>query len=70
MDTLVKKSVRQKKFLIQNFKEIRNTMQRSNLGIIEKGEETQINGTESVFKGIIEKSFPAEEKNAYKLTRN
>lgn len=56
--------------MIQNFKEIRNTMQRPNLGIIEKGEETQINGTESVFKGIIEKSFLTEEENAYKLTRN
>jgi hypothetical protein len=59
--------------LHKSFKEICNTIKRSNLRIIEvEGEESWLQGSENIFNKIIEENFPNLKKvsDAYKHTRN
>jgi|UPI00001F01F0 hypothetical protein len=56
----VKKKNKKYKNLAQSIQEIWDTITRPNLKIIgiDKGKETQVKGTESILKEIIEQNFP------------
>ena len=73
MDASVKENVKSKKEQAQNIQEIKDTMKRSNIRIIEleEGESTYAKGTENIFNKIIEKkAAQTDEGGAYQCTRS
>jgi uncharacterized coiled-coil protein SlyX len=60
IDTTVKENAKNKKLLIQNIQEIKDTMRRPNLRIIgtKESDDSQLKGPVNIFNKIMEENFP------------
>ena len=73
MDTTIKENAKCKKILIQNIQEIKETIGRPNLRIIDidENEDFQFKGPANIFNKIIEENFPnLKKRDAHEHTRS